>query len=55
VVLQAIKDIHEGQELLMWFGEDLLVDEMEIPPYLSPTNIRGKYTTVLFFTLESLH
>jgi hypothetical protein len=43
VVIQAIKDVQQGQELLLWFDEEILMDEMEIPPYLSPANIRGKF------------
>jgi hypothetical protein len=52
VILQATKDIQIGQELLVWFGEDILSDEMGIPPYLSPFNIRGKF---IFSTLENEH
>jgi hypothetical protein len=42
VVLSATKDIPSGTELLLWFDEDILMDEMNIPPYLSPVNIRGR-------------
>jgi len=41
IILQATKDILAGQELLVWFGDDILADDTGIPPYLSPFNIRG--------------
>ena len=44
VVLQATRTILTGQPLFLWFGEDLLINDLGIPPYLSPSNIRGNET-----------
>jgi len=41
VILQATKQIPAGDELFLWFGEDVLVNDLGIPPYLNPQNIRG--------------
>ncbi|CAG7836061.1 unnamed protein product [Allacma fusca] len=41
VVLQSTRLIMTGQQLFLWFGEDLLINDLGIPPYLNPSNIRG--------------
>ena len=46
VVLQATRMILTGQPLYLWFGEDLLINDFGIPPYLSPSNIRGMKITL---------
>lgn len=41
LVLQVIKPIDAGQELLLWFSEDILA--MLQVAFLTPANIQGKF------------
>lgn len=41
LILQTVRPIEAGQELLLWFSEDILA--MLQMAFLTPSNIQGKY------------
>lgn len=45
LILQAIRPIQAGEELLLWFSEDILAILQVV--FLTPANIQGKSTQTL--------